>query len=76
MSPACRKSRRPIGIIFKGAAATNITDIVAEAADEVGESTEVSVTYFSNGLWSSTGQGEENNVLPGADFNLMAGYWT
>ena len=59
---------------LNGAAATNITDIVAEAADEVGESTEVSVTYFSNGLWSSTGQGEENNVLPGADFNLMAGY--
>ena len=33
------------------------------------------VTWSSNGLWSSTGQGEENNTAPvGEDRDLMAGY--
>ncbi|MEX2138445.1 MAG: PEP-CTERM sorting domain-containing protein [Pirellulales bacterium] len=34
-----------------------------------------SVTWSSNGLWSSTGQGEENNTAPaGENRDLMAGY--
>jgi hypothetical protein len=35
----------------------------------------VTVTWSSNGLWSSTGRGEENNTAPAGDNrDLMAGY--
>jgi hypothetical protein len=36
--------------------------------------TSATVTWSSNGTWSSTGLGEENNTATGQNHNLMAGY--
>jgi hypothetical protein len=52
---------------------TNVTAIVADKAG-VAEATSVSVSWTCNNLWSSTGRGEENNALTGADKALMTGY--
>jgi hypothetical protein len=38
------------------------------------QNTSVSVTWASNGLWSSTGVGEENNQFTGTDKTLFTGY--
>lgn len=47
--------------------------IVADAAGTA-EATSVAVTWTSANTWSSTGRGEENNALTGADKALMTGY--
>jgi hypothetical protein len=52
---------------------TNVTGLVADAAGTA-EATSVSVSWVCNNLWSSTGAGEENNKLTGADKVLMTGY--
>jgi hypothetical protein len=45
-------------------------------ADAKGVASTVSTTveWDSPNTWASTGRGEENNVLTGSDYNLMAGY--
>jgi hypothetical protein len=49
-------------------------DIVAQVDGTTAETTDVSVTWASNNTWASTGAGEENNALTGADKTLMTGY--
>jgi len=58
---------------LKGANGTNVANIVADNAG-TSEATSVTVDWISNNLWTSTGQGEENNQFTGADRVLMAGY--
>jgi hypothetical protein len=49
------------------------SDLVADD-DGASVATTVSVEWASNGTWSSTGRGEENNAFEGADLALMTGY--
>jgi hypothetical protein len=53
---------------------TNVNDIVADTAFETAAPTAVEVSWVSNGTWASTGRGEENNQLTGADLTLTLGY--
>lgn len=53
---------------------TNVNDIVADTAFETAAPTALEVSWVSNGTWASTGRGEENNQLTGADQVLTLGY--
>ncbi len=57
-----------------GANGTSTNVIVADTAYETPADTAVVVNWVSNGTWSSTGRGEENIQLTGADRALMIGY--
>jgi hypothetical protein len=50
--------------------------IIVADLDGIPEVTPVTVTWTSNGTWSSTGRGEENNAFPtnSTDWALMTGY--
>ncbi|MBE7501036.1 MAG: Ig-like domain-containing protein [Verrucomicrobiales bacterium] len=49
------------------------TTIVGDAKG-ASQATTATVTWTSNNTWASTGRGEENNQLTGADKTLMTGY--
>ncbi|MHC1764675.1 MAG: LamG-like jellyroll fold domain-containing protein [Verrucomicrobiia bacterium] len=57
-----------------GANGTSTNVIVADSDYETAVDTGVVVNWVSNGSWASTGRGEENNLLTGADRALMIGY--
>jgi hypothetical protein len=58
---------------LNGQNGTNVANIVADN-NGTSESTSVTVNWTCNGMWTSTGQGEENNKFTGADKVLMTGY--
>ncbi len=58
---------------LSGQNGTNTT-LVALSDGLTPESTTVKVVWTSNNTWASTGIGEENNSLTGADKTLMTGY--
>jgi hypothetical protein len=53
---------------------TNVGNILADTDLETATDTTITVYWQSNGLWASTGRGEENNRFVGADRALMLGY--
>jgi hypothetical protein len=51
-----------------------VGNLVATTDLETATNTTVTVSWVSNNTWASTGRGEENNRLVGADRALMLGY--
>ena len=54
--------------------ANGSTNIISADANGTAQATSVTVFWTSNGTWASTGRGEENNKMTGADLTLMTGY--